>query len=84
MPLTVNRGNMMHVIYLLKNIFCISGVNECFSSPCQNAGTCIDGINEYNCICITGYIGTHCEGNLIFGHLWIDNVMKNNCLKDLY
>ena len=34
-----------------------------------------------DCICITGYIGTDCEGNLIFGHFCIYNVMKNNCLE---
>ena len=41
-------------------------MNECDPSACQNGGTCIDGINQYSCICVAGFIGTDCESNLIF------------------
>ena len=38
----------------------------CASSPCQNGGTCFDGINMYTCICDDGYTGFHCEtGNIL-------------------
>ena len=34
-------------------------------TPCQNNGTCIDGINEYTCDCAeTGFEGEHCEINI--------------------
>ncbi|XP_072028101.1 uncharacterized protein [Amphiura filiformis] len=36
-------------------------VNECISSPCQNGGVCIDGINIYICICQDGFQGVTCE-----------------------
>ena len=36
-------------------------INECDSSPCQNGGTCNDGINSYTCTCVPGYTGGNCE-----------------------
>ena len=35
-------------------------MNECSSNPCQNSGTCNDGVNGYTCDCIPGYIGNEC------------------------
>ena len=35
--------------------------DECSSNPCQNGGTCTDGVNEYTCSCVAGYEGTSCE-----------------------
>ena len=35
--------------------------DECASSPCQNGGTCNDGVREYSCTCADGYKGTNCE-----------------------
>ena len=29
--------------------------------PCQNGGTCSDGVNEYTCGCVAGYTGDDCE-----------------------
>ena len=42
-------------------------------SPCQNGGTCVDGINSYNCNCNVGYSGDNCETN-------IDDCASNPCL----
>ena len=36
-------------------------VNDCMSNPCENGGSCTDGVNEYNCSCASGYTGTDCE-----------------------
>ncbi|XP_063952196.1 mucin-5AC-like isoform X2 [Lytechinus pictus] len=55
-----------------KTIQCIGGefsphipwcneTDECRSNPCMNGGTCNDFINEYNCTCVPGYEGLHCE-----------------------
>lgn len=38
-------------------IQCQTNWDECWSSPCKNGGTCIDGIAEYNCTCPDGYVG---------------------------
>ena len=52
-------------------------IDECASSPCQNGGTCNDGINMYNCDCVPGYSGGHCEtGYYLFDGDYNDDVMK--------
>lgn len=35
--------------------------NQCQSSPCQNNGTCKDGLGTYTCTCVDGYEGKDCE-----------------------
>ena len=30
-------------------------------SPCGNGGTCVDGMNSYNCSCKEGFIDMNCE-----------------------
>ncbi|CAG9567385.1 unnamed protein product [Danaus chrysippus] len=42
---------------------CQTNWDECWSSPCQNGGTCIDGVATYNCSCPDGFIGDNCETN---------------------
>ena len=36
-------------------------IDECDSNPCRNGATCADDVNQYSCICVDGYSGTHCE-----------------------
>ncbi len=44
---------------------CEVNIDECESTPCQNGGNCIDGINAYECNCDgTGFNGNHCENNI--------------------
>jgi len=43
-------------------------VLECASSPCQNGGTCNEGISSYTCSCPSGFVGSRCEN--LNGQLW--------------
>ena len=36
-------------------------IDECSSAPCLHGATCNDGVNMYNCTCVSGYNGTHCD-----------------------
>ena len=38
-------------------------LEDCVSNPCIN-GTCIDGLNAYNCSCFPGYTGLRCDSNI--------------------
>ena len=36
------------------------------SMPCQNNGTCNEQVDRYDCSCVDGYSGAHCEtGDII-------------------
>ncbi|XP_062907309.1 coagulation factor IX-like isoform X2 [Mobula hypostoma] len=35
--------------------------NVCESEPCWNGGTCLSTLDDYSCICRTGYSGRSCE-----------------------
>jgi collagen type VI alpha len=60
-------------VYIVKDFNALLGIlgplltgtcntmNECQSNPCQNGGTCVDGLNAYTCKCPAGYTGQHCE-----------------------
>ncbi|XP_055984843.1 fibulin-7 [Sorex fumeus] len=36
-------------------------ISECSSQPCQNGGTCVEGISQYKCICPQGRTGSRCQ-----------------------
>ena len=36
---------------------CEINIDECLSDPCQNQGTCVDGIAGYVCECPKGFTG---------------------------
>lgn len=40
---------------------CQENINDCEFLPCQNNGTCVDGINEFTCECSDFYEGKYCE-----------------------
>ena len=36
-------------------------INNCASAPCQNGGSCYNGINSYSCSCLAGYTNYKCQ-----------------------
>eukprot|EP00670_Eutreptiella_braarudii_P006058 CAMPEP_0174286670 /NCGR_PEP_ID=MMETSP0809-20121228/12749_1 /TAXON_ID=73025 ORGANISM="Eutreptiella gymnastica-like, Strain CCMP1594" /NCGR_SAMPLE_ID=MMETSP0809 /ASSEMBLY_ACC=CAM_ASM_000658 /LENGTH=252 /DNA_ID=CAMNT_0015382833 /DNA_START=19 /DNA_END=774 /DNA_ORIENTATION=- len=38
-------------------------VDDCSPDPCQNGGTCTDGVNSHTCACPARYSGNNCETN---------------------
>ena len=47
----------------------LTDIDECASNPCQNLGTCTDGVNQYVCGCVAGYTGANCETSKLFYQL---------------
>ncbi|XP_049328582.1 protein eyes shut homolog isoform X2 [Astyanax mexicanus] len=56
---------------------CEIDTNECGSSPCQNQGHCVDGVNTYyfRCSCPPGFFGALCD-------LDVDECEISPCLHD--
>ena len=40
---------------------CDVNVNDCSTNPCQNGGTCTDGVNGFVCQCPSGWTGDTCS-----------------------
>ena len=58
--------NTILVTIMTKIQILYADIDECASSPCQNGGTCVDGVNSYTCNCDVGYAGKNCEpGNIL-------------------
>ena len=36
-------------------------IDDCIINPCNNNGTCTDGIASYTCDCPLGFTGLDCE-----------------------
>lgn len=62
-------------VFLVKDFLALTGIigpmleaicnsqNECESNPCQNGGSCFDGIGSFTCRCAAGFTGPTCERN---------------------
>ena len=40
---------------------CYQDIDDCLENPCNNNGSCVDGIASYNCECLAGFTGADCE-----------------------
>ncbi|CAH1248835.1 SSC5D [Branchiostoma lanceolatum] len=66
---TGNESTILRCPYRERRQYCDHGddvgvvcdVDDCDSNPCQNKGTCIDGVGHYKCQCVPGWFGVHCE-----------------------
>ena len=43
-----------------------SDTDDCYPNPCLNNGTCIDGVNDYKCTCVYGFVGKNCSNSKAF------------------
>ena len=41
--------------------YVIVDIDDCANNPCQNKGSCVDGINDFSCVCTAGFTGKRCE-----------------------
>ena len=53
-----------HIRSPSKLSFFATDTDECKSSPCQNGGTCVDGLYDFTCVCPRLFIGKRCEGSV--------------------
>lgn len=58
---------------------CEININECDPSPCQNIATCIDGLNNFTCVCASGFEGNSSflmlSGLYFWGDYWEEGVV---------
>ena len=54
-PLYKEKGNL--------SSFFFSDTDDCYPNPCLNNGTCTDGVNDYNCTCVPGFVGKNCSNS---------------------
>ncbi|CAB3373706.1 Hypothetical predicted protein [Cloeon dipterum] len=47
-----------------EGVFCEREINECQTDPCQNGGTCRDGLATYSCTCKFGFEGPSCQNDV--------------------
>jgi Notch-like protein len=44
--------------------FCEQNVNDCSRVTCLNGGTCVDGVNAFQCVCAQPFTGFYCESEV--------------------
>ena len=57
-------------------------IDGCILEPCENGGTCIDGVDGYTCHCVPGYTGENCQTGIHFYLIYEFGVMNYIILHD--
>nr|XP_058945176.1 von Willebrand factor D and EGF domain-containing protein-like [Pocillopora verrucosa] len=47
-------------------------IDDCMNHTCTVSASCVDGVNNYSCVCLVGFTGDHCETN-------IDECINHTC-----
>ena len=51
----------MSVMYFISVLLCLEDIDDCVNHTCLNGGSCVDNINNYSCVCGTGFTGNYCQ-----------------------
>ena len=68
---------LMLVLYVSTSCnlyYLILDPDDCQPNPCQNDGTCTDGLHSYTCACELGWAGTDCDISKRFLYLKIYSI----------
>ena len=44
-------------------VFISIDIDNCSPNPCNNGGTCNDGVDSYTCTCVAGFMGDDCDAS---------------------
>jgi len=70
--------NFFYFPFIVGNM-CEVNINECDPSPCQNIATCIDGLNNFTCVCASGFEGNSSllvlSGLYFCGDFWKEGIV---------
>ena len=61
--LSFRVGMDILLLSFLTMSFFSSDIDDCYPNPCLNNGTCTDGVNDYNCTCVPGFVGKNCSNS---------------------
>lgn len=58
----------------------LTDFDDCDGNPCQNGGSCLDGIGTFSCTCAEDYTDETCSTSRLIDLLFSLEVMDGNLL----